>query len=220
MSDPDGVPVLGVRDHRPAAVRGLTRIARRVSPPLTPAGVGTWTDQRGGPLVLDNADSCGVCVRDASADAVLLGDGTAVTASNDRYVRQPDARFAAAREISVFRVASGKPPVLDRSARAAVASCLATRTGANAGAARGLGPRVMFGAAINDDTSPRAVAYLLARLLRDLADAESPDILSAILAEIAALIFRVHVRLGPSAGHLTSGPEDRRSMSAGSVGAS
>ena len=207
MSDPAGVLVLGARDHRPAPVRDLSRIARRVESPPTPASVGAWTGRRGARLVLDNAQSCGVCVRGASGDAVFLGDGTAVTSKDDRYVRQPTTQFAAAREISVFRFASGKPPVLDRSARAALAACLATRTATSAGSARGLGPRFMFGAAVNDDTSPTAVSLRIGRLVRDLADVESVDALSAILAEIVALIFRVHARLGSSAAHLTSEPK-------------
>ena len=206
MRDPDGVLVLGSRDRRPASARDLSRIARRVEPQPIPAGVGPWTD-RDDPLVLDNSQSCGACVRGASGDAVLLGDGTAVTAKDDRYVRQPVAQFAAFREISVFRLASGAPPVLHRSARAALAACLSTRTTASAGTARGLGPRIMFGAAVNDDTSPTAVSLRIGRLARDLADVANADALSAILAEMVALIFRVHVRLGSTAARLTSRPE-------------
>jgi hypothetical protein len=204
MRDPAGMLVLGARNHRPALARDLSRIARRVASPPTPACSGMRTGRRGGPSVLDNADSCGVCVRDTSADAVFLGDGTAVTSKDDRYVRQPAAQFAAARELSVFRIASDQPPVLDRSARAALASCLETRADASAGPPRGLGPRVMFGAVVNDHTSPTTVILRIGRLIRDMAEVESPDAASAILAEMAALIFRVHARLGPSAAQLTS----------------
>lgn len=207
MTDPAGVLVLGRRDRRPASARDLSRIARRVPSPPTEACVGSLADQRGGPFELGNAESCGVCVRGATGDAVFLGDGTALTAKDGRYIRLPSAQFAAARNISVFRLASGTPPVLDRSARAALAACLSTRTTASVGSARGLGPRTMFGAAVNDDTSPTAVSLRIGRLLRDLADVESPDALSAILGELVALIYRVHVRLGSSAVQLTSRSE-------------
>jgi hypothetical protein len=154
---------------------------------------------------LANTPDCGKCVRGPVGEAVVLGDGTAVTVRDGTYVIEPASHFAETHVIAAFRLASGKVPVLFPSARAALASCLVSRSQTDANLT-GFASRALWGGEVTDHTTPTAVVLRIGRLLRDLGEVESPDLISAVLGEVAVEVFKVHVRLGAELGRSVGGP--------------
>lgn len=154
---------------------------------------------------LANAAVCGACVRVTSGDAVLLGDGTYVTVREGGYERRrvaeaPDP-FEEARELSTFRLATGKAPVLTPSARAALVACLHAREASVISDSASFGPYVLFGAATPGSSEPMSQMKRLVKLAQELrrAGGNSSASAAALLA-VAYMIFRVHVREGDPLG--------------------
>ncbi len=205
MRDPDGVlelrsaPGMESTDHSP----DLSPYARRYGrAPTSAAGLRALATPAAAPDRLTNADGYGACLRGSAGDAVHLGDGTAVMVRKDRYVIEPLRPGVSWRELSVFRLATGRPPTLLPSARAALASCLAKHGQPSMSAARDLTSTVLLGATVTGSTTPNGVLARIARFARDATEAATHDAIAAPLLEIASLVFQVHGRLKPTTVHI------------------
>jgi hypothetical protein len=198
MRDPAGVLELS-----PSAVTAVEQCPRDLAPfarratrrPIARAAWQAFDDLSSAPERLTNGAGCGTCLRGPAGDAVVLGDGTAVTCRGGRYAIEPVPQ-SDWQQLSVFRLASGLPPVLAPSARAALASCLVKRNGGHR-TSSSFASNVLLGATLEEASTPTKVVARVAQLLRDLADIETPDAAAAVLLEIAFLVFRVHVLLTP-----------------------
>jgi len=206
MRDPGWELKLGPAPATEAQPRDLTLIARQSDhPPLGQSETEAFLATTVTPSRLVNAPSCGVCVRGAFGDNVLLGDGTCVAIQDGRYKRDGVAevadRIAQARELSTLRLATGKPPTLTPSARAALAACLHTRKASAGAEAASLGPFVLFGAAIAGSSSPMSAMARLAHLAKDVRRARgNSNAMAAAFLTVAFEILRVHVLEGDPIG--------------------
>jgi len=201
MRDPSGVLTLGPNQEATVTERrDLSSVARLAEkPPLGQPDTAAFLAASLRANRLANAPGCGLCVRVASGDIVLLGNGTCIAVHEARYTQEStDDAFgqsAGARELSVLRLASGGPPVLAPSARAALAACLHARRASVVCDARSLGPYMLFGAAIDGSTSPTHEITRLAELGRTRGNRAA---VAAALLAVAYTVFRVHIREGES----------------------
>lgn len=206
MRDPAGVLKLGPSPPDPDShSRVLASVARRVvSPPLNESVTRAFLASTPTAAGLSNAAASGACLRGASGDLVLVGDGTCVAVRDGSYVRTPIDEVTGLErtvQLSAFRLATGRPPALTPSARAALVTCLQERRATPVSDSRTLGPYVLFGATIAGSSDRPAELARIVEVLRGLARCRGDgNAIAAALMTIAYAVFRVHVCAGDAIG--------------------
>jgi hypothetical protein len=183
-----------VRKGTVDAADRLSLIAKRCgTAPRDAAATSQLLQRCASATTLANAGSCGACVDAPTGQAVLLGDGTAVSPDGTTLVRAPHSN-SPLRAFSAQRWADGRPPVLVPSARAAVAATLALRA-ASSPPEGTWAASALFGAAIRPQpggaTSPVDLAKAVWRAARAVGD--SAGSFAAACFELAYLTMRVTV---------------------------
>lgn len=140
----------------------------------------------------------GFWIQAADGPAVLLGDGTTVgllEGTARRARAEPDGTQGAY-ELRVGRLARGQPPLLQRHAAAALASCVAARSATVPVEPEAFAAWLGVGAAIPLTEPPRARLAEVASLLRELARVDNVHQGAAVLLSLAWECARVRPYLG------------------------